>query len=304
MDHVFSFRRWMAALLASVCLLSPACHSAIAENTSEPEVGSEAFEPAETASVGSHGEVDQSALLDLPTVEPQETIDINEIIAEEDMLLNPSEEPSEEESISFDTSDEYVSGDTAAVSDTEAPVETEAPAEEDPNQLAGNNTTRRIDVSSVQFSALTDASLGFTFNYPSNWVNIPGVRTVCFHEPVEDDDFPARIAISVKTMSHTVENDVLMEQLTKFMRTISRQYASSTFQSGKINKKDHFMNRTAFSNTYMAYYGNVEIKGFIIGCAVGKAIVVGHFCSTYEDYAPMKSLMRYMINSAQVLSDK
>ena len=66
-------------------------------------------------------------------------------------------------------------------------------------------------------------------------------------------DFPARITISAKTISHTVENDMLITQLSKFMRTISKQYAYKTFQTGKANKKDRFLKRIAFSNTYMAY---------------------------------------------------
>ena len=297
--------RLAAAFTTIAALLSPVGFSAVAESAQPTDDISSYFQPDQTVEVGSHGEVDQSALLEQSTDESQEGVDINEIIAEGDMQIEPSEEPSEED-VSFDTSDEYVSGEIAGSIDksaTEEPVVTTPPTEEDPNQVAGNNTARRVDVSSVQFSALTDASLGFTFNYPSNWVNIPGIRTVCFHEPVEEGDFPARITISIKTTSHTVENDVLITQLTKFMRTISKQYAAKTFQTGKVNLKDTFFKRTAFSNTYMAYYGDIEVKGFIIGCAIGKSIVVGHFCSTYEDYAPMRSLMRYMFNSAQLLKD-
>ena len=298
-------RRLAAAWMATVCLLIPMQGSAFAESATAPVDNSGAFAPEQTAETGSHGEVDQSAALGQSAADAQGGVDINEIIAEGDMQVDPSDEPAED-GVSFDTSDEYVSGEIAGTiesSPTEEPVVTTPPNAADPNQVAGNNTARRVDVSSVQFSALTDASLGFTFNYPSNWVNIPGIRTVCFHEPVEEGEFPARITISVKTMSHTVENDVLVTQLTKFMRTISKQYASKTFQAGKVNKKDKFFKRNAYSNTYMAYYGDTEVKGFIIGCGIGKAVVVGHFCASYEDYAPMRSLMRYMLNSAQLLKE-
>lgn len=297
----------MAAGLACACLFSPIGGCASAESGQGTPPPADVFEPDVTEEVGTHGEVDQSALLGLPTLEPQETIDINEIIAEEEMLQGGEDDLSGADD-GADAGIDFEGGDALAGDEESADVEpvTEETPEpdygEDPNQIVGNNTARRVDVSSVQFTALTDASLGFTFNYPSDWVNIPGIRTVCFHAPAEEGEFPARIAISVKKTSHTVESDVLMTQLTKFVRTISKQYASSTFQTGKINKKDSFLKRTAYSNTYMAYHGSTEVKGFVIGCAVGKSIVVGHFCSTYEDYAPMKSLMRYMFNSAQLLS--
>ncbi len=297
------FRRLTAASVALACLLSP-IGCAFAETAAPTQPPADYFAPQGTAEVGSHGEVDQSALLDAPTVEPQETIDINEIIAEEEMLSEDTDVSGDP--VAMDTGDEYVDGGVGADDGDfiaeETPESTEEPASEDPNQIAGNNSARRVDVSSVQFSALRDASLGFTFNYPSDWINVPGIRTVCFHAPAEEGEFPARITISVKRTTHTVENDVLLTQLQKFMRTISKRYAASTFQAGKINKKDSFLKRNAYSNTYLAYYGDVEVKGFIIGCGVGKSIVVGHFCASYEDYGPMKSLMRYMFNSAQLLS--
>ena len=290
------FRRVAAVALACACLLSPTGRFALAEAGADAGAPAELFAPDVTQEVGSHGEVDQSALLDLPTVEPQETIDINAIIAEEEMTQGGDAEEDADVPDNGNPEDDVSEAETAP-----EPAETPVPVLEDPNQIAGNNTARRVDVSSVQFSALKDPSLGFTFNYPSDWVNIPGIRTICFHAPAEEGEFPARITISVKSTAHTVESDVLMTQLQKFMRVISKQYASSTFQAGRVNKKDTFLKRTAFSNTYMAYYGDIEVKGFIIGCGVGKSIVVGHFCSTYEDYAPMKSLMRYMFNSAQLL---
>ncbi len=298
MNHL---KRILSAGLATCCLLFPAL--------AEDDISAANFEPDEAIlQEGAHGEVDQSDALNLPTVEPLETYDANESeITQEDIdLADGITYDGESEGAAQD--DDYVDASDILPDDDPSGIRFDNDTE--PNQIAAANDGMPlptdmpvVDVSSIQFSALTDASLGFTFNYPSAWENIPGLHTVCFREIVDAGDFPARIAISVKRMDHSVEKDVLMDQLTSFMRVVSKQYSSSSFQAGKVNTEDSFMGRRAFSNTYLAYQGETEIEGFIIGCAIGKAIVVGHFSATYEDYQSMYNVMRYMINSAQLLTN-
>lgn len=288
-------------LVASILLSSPAMA------TTQDEISAANFAPDDSMLVeGAHGEVDQSAALGMPTAEPLETYpaDDSEITQEDvdlaqgavydgqsegagqnDDYVDPSDLlPDDSSDIHFDNTNEP---NQIADANSGIPVATEMPV---------------VDVNSMQFNALSDASLGFTFNYPASWENIPGLHTVCFREVVESGDYPARIAISVKRMTHTVESDVLVKQLTSFMRTISKQYAASSFQTGRVNMGDSFMGRLAYSNTYLAYYGETEVEGFIIGCAIGKAVVVGHFSATYEDFQSMYNVMRYMFNSCQLLA--
>jgi hypothetical protein len=121
-----------------------------------------------------------------------------------------------------------------------------------------------------------------TFNYPSNWVNVPGVFTVCYREMAEPGEFPARVAISAKRLVHSPEGTVVSDELTEFVRVIRKQYDANTFQLGTPNTEDTFMGKTALSNTYLAYSGETEVKGFVIGQSVGRVLYVFHFSASNE----------------------
>ena len=60
----------------------------------------------------------------------------------------------------------------------------------------------------------------------------------------------------------------------------------------------------AYSNTYLAYSGETEVKGFVIGRAVKRVLYVFHFCAAYEDYQAMESIMRYILNSVQLVGEE
>ena len=221
---------------------------------------------------GEHGEEDQSrALESLPTLEPVET-------------YAPSEAAS-------GASDDYYSIDALL----------NPPADDDGAPTPQPQAGGVIDPNTYQFSALIDTSLGFTFNYPSHWENVPGVFTVCYREKVEPGDFPARIAITAKKLAHSPEGTVLSDELTSYMHMVHKQYSADRFQVGTPNGEDSFMGKQAYSNTYLAYSGETEIKGFVIGRAVKRTLYVLHFCATYEDYAAMESMMRYMVRSVELV---
>ena len=88
------------------------------------------------------------------------------------------------------------------------------------------------------------------------------------------------------------------------MRTISKQYEPKTVQAGTPNYEDTFLGKQAASNTYLAYSGENEVKGFIIARAVKRTLYVFHFCATYEDYGAMESMMRYMVRSVELVGDE
>ena len=50
--------------------------------------------------------------------------------------------------------------------------------------------------------------------------------------------------------------------------------------------------------------GETEVKGFVIGRAVKRTLYVFHFCASYEDYAAMERVMRYMVNSVELVDDE
>ena len=247
-------------------------------------------EVTETPDEGYHGEEDQSAALEqMPTLAPVEPAD-NVPASEDDEYFSLS-------------GVKEGSGEDAAEPEPEQTPQGEAPAEgEAPADGEASPTSRPVvDTSTYQFSALTDTSLGFTFNYPSHWENMPGIYTICFREKVEAGDFPARVAITAKRLVHTPDDEVMVEQLSEYMRLVRKQYDPHTFQAGTVNGEETFLGKRAMSNTYLAYSGENEVKGFIIGAAVGRVVFVFHFCATYDDYAAMESMMRYMVKSCEIV---
>ena len=91
--------------------------------------------------------------------------------------------------------------------------------------------------------------------------------------------------------------DPLLEQLTSYMKMVGKQYDKETFQTSIPNREDTFMGRPALSNTYLAYWGDIEVKGFVIGCAVQRTLYVLHFSASYADYAAMENMLNYIVRS-------
>lgn len=261
-------------VLCAFALCACSRSQSAAENSEDAVPGATAV-PIE----GDHGEMDQSGTIEaLPTLEPAEPLNAN--------------------GISTDDAGDYFSID-ALIDQGDSGEAVPADPEATPEAALVLPASSDVDTSTYQFSALTDTALGFTFNYPSHWINVPGVYTVCFREPAEEGKFPARVAITVKKLVHTPDEQAMMEQLTAYMRIIRNQYDKATFESGTPNMNDSFLDRGALSNTYLAYSGDNEVKGFVIGTAVGRSMCVFHFCASYDDYGPMESMMRYMLRSIQ-----
>ena len=162
---------------------------------------------------------------------------------------------------------------------------------------AAHDAPSAIDTNAYQYTQVDDENINFTFNVPSHWKLVPGIYTICYREEVDDGDFPARLAITRKRLVHTPDDRALLEELSSFMKSVSKQYDKSTFQTSIPNREDTFMGKPAFSNTYLAYWGDIEVKGFVIGCSVGRTLYVLHFSASYADYAAMESMLRYIVNS-------
>jgi len=244
---------------------------------------------------GGHGEEDQSAALaNMPTLAPAVPADG---AAEDDEYVDDDDD---------DDDDDYYSMDALLNSDSgngEAPqaAQDTQHAEEGAPAATARPGGSVIDPNTLSYNALNDPDLKLTFNYPANWINVPGVYTVCYREAVEPGEFPARVAISAKQLVHSPEGNVLTDELTGFVRVIRKQYDANTFQLGTPNAEDTFLGKPALSNTYLAYSGETEVKGFVIGQSVGRVLYVFHFCAAYDDYAALERVMRYMLNSIQII---
>ena len=282
-------------LLASAlsgCSRSGTPADAPAENTVPLE------EPQTTEVPEGHGEEDQSLVIDsLPTLEPVEPAPLDE--GEQEAARTGADY------FNFDAI--MAAADAADAAPTQGSDAQGAPASDSaegglfqPQPTAAAQTYTNPDT--FEFAALTNTTLGFVFNYPAAWENVPGVYTVCYRERVEPGDFPARVAISAKTMAHTPNTKTMTDQLTSYMHMVYRQYDSNTFEIEDPNEEDSFLGKKATSETYLAYYGEIEVKGYVVGAAVDRTIYVFHFCCPYEDYDALETMMRYMARSVQIIS--
>ena len=240
---------------------------------------------------------------DMPAYTIEQTA-VPEGHGEEDQSRFLEQQPTLEPLIPLDGAESDVEDDGEAI-DIDALLPDDSDGEDDAQEPSFINPvdTKVIDPNSYQFSALTDTKLEFTFNYPTGWQNVPGLYTVCYKENRDSDTFPARIAITRKDLVHSVQDNTLTDELTSFVQAIRKQYAADTFQMGTVNTNETFMGRPAYSNTYLAYSGNTEVKGFIIGCAAKKTVMVLHFCADYDHYAELENVMRYMVNSVKAIGE-
>ena len=217
-----------------------------------------------------------------PTLQPAETLTPQEMA----VVTGETAVPSGDETgdVAAGEGDEFVMGTYDEATDA-------AQHEDQPAVISPN---------AFQFSAVVDDNLDYTFNYPTEWENVPGIYTVCYREKVEPGDFPARVAITRKRLVHTPDEAAILEQLSSYMKSIYKQYDKETFQTSTPNKEATFMGKKALSNYYLAYWGEEEVKGFVIGTAFQRTLYVFHFCATYADFTAMESLVQYMMNSVRL----
>lgn len=154
---------------------------------------------------------------------------------------------------------------------------------------------------SYNYSMLTDTAFGFVLNYPSTWSNLPGKYTVCFQEPVSDGDFPARVAVSSKKMPHKPDSDTILKQFQSFAKQIYGNYDPSTFEFGDLQSNASFMGQRAMAISYLAYSGDIEVKGYMCCCAIDYTIYVFHFCSSYNDYEDMLPVLTRIKDSVTLV---
>ena len=174
------------------------------------------------------------------------------------------------------------------------PESTDTPAEAATETPAAQATAAPY---AYTLTALTDSTFGFVCAYPSGWKNLPGKYTVCFREEVSGDDFPARMAVTRKRLAHAPKFSRLLTQFQEYAETVRAQYDSKTFEYGDLNSSAAFLGQPAYEITYLAYSGDVEVKGYMICTNVDKYVYVFHFCAPYDDYAAMEPMMRQLRDS-------
>ncbi len=141
------------------------------------------------------------------------------------------------------------------------------------------------------YAQLDDDAFGFTLNYPTAWINLPGKYTACFQEQTLDGSFPARVAVTSKRLAHKPDDDAVVKQFQAFAKQIYAGYDPKTFEFGELQSKVPFMGKNGHSITYLAYSGDTEIKGYMCCCAIDYTVYVFHFTASYDDYESMTPVM-------------
>lgn len=226
-----------------------------------------------------------------------------------DPLNTPT--PQERAAMQVGTSDDIPVEATAPQEDLFAPIDAyEEPVVSDvtmePTFVPADTTQTSVGAvnpQSYQYITVLDDALDYTLNVPAQWEQIPGIYTVCYREVVDQGDFPARISICRKKLVHTPDDIAMNEQLTSYMKMVAEHYDQATFQTSTPDKEARFMGHKALSNTYLAYWGSIEVKGYVVGVAVDRTLYVLHFCASYADYNAMESVLAYMVQSVALKDD-
>jgi len=192
------------------------------------------------------------------------------------------------------------------ITDPEQPTVPDVPEVSESTQVPAvgisDPTIAPVNVPSVDYTynMVTDTSFGFTFAYPSEWINLPGKHTICFREQVDEGDVPARVTVTRKKLAHTPKASAVLEHFQAFTETVREQYDPETFEFGELNQNAVFMGQQAFEMTYLAYSGDVEVKGYMICCSVERNVYALHFSASYDDFAAMDSVLRRIRDSVTV----
>lgn len=154
----------------------------------------------------------------------------------------------------------------------------------------------------TSYSTISGTGLGFKFDYPSDWVNIPGRSTVCYVQPLKEGTvYPARVAVTMKKLAHAADAIDAQNELVEYLKLLMTQYDATTFKVSKeMDTSTKFMGKNGMSATYLAYDGEQEIKGYVILTYFERYVYCFHFLCAYEDYEAFDTAMRRIRDSVQV----
>lgn len=179
--------------------------------------------------------------------------------------------------------------------DAESKDPVEAGDAQEPSEAEPEPTAQSV-YADYSYAALTDSAFGFLMEYPADWRNLPGKYTACFQQQTSESEYAARVAVSAKELAHKPDDAALVKQFKLFAKQIYDQYDAETFEFGELQECT-FMGKSGYEIIYLAYDGDVEIKGYLSCCSDGYTVYVYHFYSAYEDYDDMSPLREHVRDS-------
>ena len=264
--------------MLAMCLLAGCDRQSTPAPTAEPEQEAN-FAPETTAVSG------------------QYQIDDKELAALE---ASAAEEPAAADAVPADVPADAPAEDAAQASFTVNPTDV-------PEDIVPFSTpTPQPNVHISSYSSISGTGLGFKFDYPSDWVNMPGRSTVCYVQPLKEGTvYPARVAVTMKKLPHACNKAEAQNELVEYIKLLMTQYDEKTFKVDKqLDTETKFMGKAGMSSTYLAYDGEQEIKGYVICTYFERYVYVYHFLCAYEDYDAFSPAMVRMRDSVQVEQTK
>ena len=169
---------------------------------------------------------------------------------------------------------------------------------EDSGSTPTATPTPSLSPQEYTYATATSNALGLTILYPSHWENLPGRYTVCFREPVEDGDIPARFAITYKELSKKPDEDALESQLYAYLTAILIDHYDS-YECSTLLTDLQFLGKTGVGCIYKGFKGEQVVRGYVVISAVGTTAYAYHFSCDENDYSSMESVMTHIMNGAK-----
>jgi hypothetical protein len=156
-----------------------------------------------------------------------------------------------------------------------------------------------VAVSDYQYQKVDNKALGVSFDYPSHWANVPGNITICYVQPVNPGETPARVAVSVKK-TKTLDADGVRRELDKLVDSISGNLQN--FRHSSVSKKVKLLGLTAFSLSYQAQLDGQAVKGFVITTYKGSRnrLYALHFYAPSDQYDDFQTVLKQVMDSLEL----
>lgn len=290
--------RWLCVAL---CLMLAMFSLSACDRRSElPEESETGSVPEESSPVGLSGALDMETSISTAGSIPESYVQGDKTVSEDAQPVIADELLDEAQSAGdFDTEQAKEDSPFATLK-PQTDVSSETKEQDEDSPFATPTPQPNAAVSG--YSDISAPGLGFSFSYPTDWVNIPGRSTVCYVQPLENGTvYPARVAVTMKRMPHKTNVDEVKTELLSYVRKLMEQYDSETFEvETKLDETTQFMGKDALSTTYLAYDGNQEIQGYVITTFFDRYMYVYHFLCAYDDYEAFYDSMCHMRDSVQI----
>ncbi len=206
---------------------------------------------------------------------------------DDDAVIDVPQEEATVEPADNDDSSTDISGEPTSIEGQPAGQETDDVVVDTPI-----NASKDVDL--YKYDTVTEGK--FSMLYPAHYTRMPGTKTICFEEPVDDGTIPARIAFARTGLSGRVHSDTKTKQLKSYFKRILSGFDS--YDMGTLDKKDSFLgDNEAYSVAYTAKKGDKLYKGYVVMAAGDKVLYVYHFRCGEVDYERLRTVMERVRDS-------